>query len=171
MPARISSPAMVGRDDDLAVLAGAFSASAVGEPRFVVVRGEAGIGKTRLVREATDLARAGGALVLFGECLDIGPAGLPYLPVAEALRGLARQLDPAALERAVGPGRRELAAVVPELAPDGPEVAPDPAAGLPSGLGQARLFERVLGLLRALAQVSPVVLVVEDVHWIYRATR
>ena len=162
---------MVGRDDDLAVLAGAFAASAAGEPRFVVVRGEAGIGKTRLVREACDIARAEGALVLLGECLDIGPAGLPYLPVAEALRGLARQLDPAALEQAVGPGRRELAAVVPELSPEAPDVPADHSAGVPSGLGQARLFERVLGLLRTLAQSSPVALVIEDVHWIDRATR
>jgi hypothetical protein len=104
MPARTSSPAFVGRDADLDVLAEAFEASASGAPRFVVVRGEAGIGKSRLVREATQDAARGGALVLLGECLDIGPAGLPYLPLAGALRGLARQVDAERLERAVGPG-------------------------------------------------------------------
>ena len=57
MPAPASSPAFVGRDADVDVLAGAFEASARGAPRFVVVRGEAGIGKTRLVREATDRRR------------------------------------------------------------------------------------------------------------------
>ena len=172
MPAPASSPAFVGRDADVDVLAVAFEASAHGAPRFVVVRGEAGIGKTRLVREATDRAAAGGALVLLGECLDIGPAGLPYLPLAEALRGLARQVDAARLEALVGPGRRELAAIVPELGPDANTSALDlDLERLPSGLGQARLFERVLGLLRALAADRPTILVVEDVHWIDRATR
>jgi DNA-binding CsgD family transcriptional regulator/tetratricopeptide (TPR) repeat protein len=171
MPAPSLSPAFVGRDADVEALAAAFAASAGGAPRFVVVRGEAGIGKTRLVREATEGAAEAGAIVLVGECLDIGSAGLPYLPLASALRGLARQLSPERLERVVGPGRRELAAIVPELAPDDDGGDARDLELLPSGLGQARLFERVLGLLRALAADAPVVLVVEDVHWIDRATR
>jgi DNA-binding NarL/FixJ family response regulator/tetratricopeptide (TPR) repeat protein len=170
MPAPTTSPALVGRESDVDVLAAALAASSLGAPRFVVVRGEAGIGKTRLVREATDRAADQGALVLVGQCLDIGPAGLPYLPLAEALRGLARQVDADRLERVVGPGRRELAAIVPELAPDAEAGALD-LERLPSGLGQARLFERILGLLRALAADGPTILVVEDVHWIDRATR
>src|SRR3954451_10174931 len=145
MPAPSLSPAFVGRDADVEALAAAFAASAGGAPRFVVVRGEAGIGKTRLVREATEGAgEAGGVrgIVLVGECLDIGSAGLPYLPLASALRGLARQLSPERLERVVGPGRRELAAIVPELAPDDDGGDARDLELLPSGLGQARLFER-----------------------------
>jgi DNA-binding CsgD family transcriptional regulator/tetratricopeptide (TPR) repeat protein len=171
MPARTSSPALVGRDADVDVLRGAIEASSRGSPRFVIVRGEAGIGKTRLVREATAAAAEDGTLVLLGECLDIGPAGLPYLPLAGALRGLARQLDADRLERVVGPGRRELAAIVPELASEADAGAGLDAQALPSGLAQARLFERVLGLLRALTAETTTILVVEDVHWIDRATR
>jgi DNA-binding CsgD family transcriptional regulator/tetratricopeptide (TPR) repeat protein len=176
---RISSPVLIGRDDALALLADAIAASRAGAPRFVVVRGEAGIGKTRLVSEA--VARVPeGTVVLVGECLDIGAAGLPYLPLAEALRSLARTTEPGQLDRVLGPGRGDLAALVPELALE----VRDPATGLPaadasgepsptltSGLAQARLFERVLGLLRTLSAAGPVVLVIEDVHWIDRATR
>jgi DNA-binding CsgD family transcriptional regulator/tetratricopeptide (TPR) repeat protein len=170
---RISSPVLVGRDADLTALLRATQAAGTGQPRFVIVRGEAGIGKSRLVLEASARAREHGVLVLVGECLDIGAGGLPYLPLAEALRGLARQLTPDVLEQVLGPGRRELAAIVPELSP---EVA-DPVAGpwvtqlLQSGLGQARLFERVLGVLGALTAVGPTALIIEDVHWIDDATR
>jgi DNA-binding CsgD family transcriptional regulator/tetratricopeptide (TPR) repeat protein len=180
MAARISSPVLVGRDDALASLLGAIVEATAGAPRLVIVRGEAGIGKTRLLAEAASRMPAG-TLLLTGECLDIGAAGLPYLPLAEALRGLARTVAPGLLEQVLGAGRADLAVLVPELAG---EAAHEPAAGrtaadlptappaaMTSGLAQARLFERVLGLLRALAASAPVVLVVEDVHWIDRATR
>src|SRR5918995_6040241 len=173
MPDRLSSPDLVGRDDALAALAGAIREAATGGPRFVIVRGEAGIGKTRLVREA--LARLDeGTLLLVGECLDIGTGGLPYLPIVEAFRRLARTSPPGTLDAALGTGRRELVALVPELGAGGTEAGPGEDAApsqLMTGLAQGRLFERVLGFLHALAARSPVVLVIEDVHWIDRATR
>ncbi|HEY3336374.1 MAG TPA: AAA family ATPase [Candidatus Limnocylindrales bacterium] len=172
MISRISSAVLVGRDRDVDTLSAALDASGTGAPRFVVVLGEAGVGKSRLVREATRPGDGARRLVLTGECLDIGVAGLPYLPIASALRGLARAVPPDDLERLLGPARGDLAAIVPELATDG--VAPPveaSASALPSGLGQARLFERILGLFGALSAVGPTVLVVEDVHWIDRATR
>jgi DNA-binding CsgD family transcriptional regulator/tetratricopeptide (TPR) repeat protein len=70
----------------------------------------------------------------------------------------------------LGSGRAELATLVPDLAAEDLDQAPPPSV-LTSGLAQARLFERVLGVVRALAASNPVVLVVEDVHWIDRATR
>lgn len=173
MPTRVSSPMLVGRDGDVAALVREVDASAAGIPRFVIVRGEAGIGKSRLVQEATEAARGQGAQVLVGECLDIGSGGLPYLPIASALRGLVRAVAPETLESLLGPARGDLAAIAPELAADGQatQIA-DPAPGmLPSGLGQARLFERMLGLFGALSEAGPTVLVIEDVHWIDRATR
>jgi DNA-binding CsgD family transcriptional regulator/tetratricopeptide (TPR) repeat protein len=179
MPARLSSPDLVGRDDALAAVTGAIGAAATG-PRFVVVRGEAGIGKTRLVREAI-AQLPDDTLVMLGDCLDIGTGGLPYLPIVEALRRLARTADPATLAAALGKGRAELVALVPELAGTGSQGAPGSTATEPppeaalaqltTGLAQARLFERILGLLGALAGRAPVVLVIEDVHWIDRATR
>lgn len=175
----MTSPALVGRDGDLLTLRTAFEAAASGTPQLLVVRGEAGIGKSRLVREATEAAERAGCLVALGECLDIGPAGLPYLPVSDALRDLARRLGSAELQRLAGPGRDELAAIAPQaLGGDRAPASPDGGAGvpppLPSGLAQARLFERFLDLLGTLAERSdpgPMILVVEDVHWIDRATR
>ena len=89
MLSRLSSPDLVGRDEALAALTGAIGAATAG-PRFVIVRGEAGIGKTRLVREAiAQLPEE--TLVLLGDCLDIGTGGLPYLPIVEALRPLVAE--------------------------------------------------------------------------------
>ena len=179
MPARITSPLLVGREAALLTLTRAVAEAAGGAPRFVVVRGEAGIGKTRLVREAL-AARPVATLVLTGDCLDIGEGGLPYLPIAEAFRRLARTADPATLERIRGLGSGNLGMLVPELvdaaplvrpgAPADPVLLPSPA-GLSSGLAQARLFELVLDRLGSLSELGGVVLVIEDVHWIDRATR
>ena len=175
MPARLSSPQLVGRDEALASLIRAIAGALAGEPRILIVRGEAGIGKSRLMREVT-ASLPPGTRVLVGECLDIGAAGLPYLPVAEAFRRLARSMDEADVARTLGPARADLAALVPELAATEPggtgeaPTLPSPTL-LTSGLAQARLFEQVLGVLTVLSDASPAVLVVEDVHWIDRATR
>jgi len=172
MGSRISSPVLVGRDRDVASVAEAIEAATAGAPGFVVILGEAGIGKSRLVRETTAARDGSERVVLVGECLDIGSAGLPYLPIAAALRALARAVPPDTLDQLLGAARADLAAIVPELATDHAAPPVEPMAGvLPSGLGQARLFERILGLFGALSAAGPTVLVIEDVHWIDRATR
>src|SRR5436309_8791440 len=116
------APVIVGRDIELRRIADAFVEAAEGRPQLLIVLGEAGIGKTWLSREAISRARAAGSHVLAGSCLDIAGGGLPYLPVAEALRGLARSATPEELERLLGPARDDLAAIVPELA--APSAAP-----------------------------------------------
>ena len=110
------APVIVGRDVELRRIADSFVQAAEGRPQLLIVLGEAGIGKTWLSREAIARARAAGSHVLAGSCLDIAGGGLPYLPVAEALRGLARAASPEELERILGPARDDLAAIVPELA-------------------------------------------------------
>lgn len=172
MASRVTTPSIVGRDDELARIAAAIADAAAERPRFVLVAGEAGIGKTRLVEEVAQHHRSGGGRVLVGACLDIGDGGLPYLPLAEALRGLSRTLDEAALEDLLGSARTDLARIVPELAvaePAGSDPFIDSAQS--TGLSQARLFERVANLLTRLGSLSPLLLVVEDVHWVDRATR
>jgi predicted ATPase len=82
-----SSPIIVGRDNELAQIDHALEVAATGHPVLVLVRGEAGIGKSRLVRESIERARAGGSTILHGGCLDLGGDGLPYLPIAEAWLG------------------------------------------------------------------------------------
>ncbi|MDQ2965646.1 MAG: AAA family ATPase, partial [Chloroflexota bacterium] len=175
MAVEARSPIIVGRDRELERIDAALTEAAGGRPRLIVVRGEAGIGKSRLVNEAAQRARAAGSPILLGACLDIGEGGLPYLPVAEGLRGLARTLDPARFDRALGPARDDLSALVPELAVPvaaGGERAERNGAGhRPTSIDRARLFERFIGFLGRLGEDRPVMAVIEDVQWIDRSTQ
>jgi DNA-binding CsgD family transcriptional regulator/tetratricopeptide (TPR) repeat protein len=158
---RISSPRFVGRAEELARLDAALASA---EPRTLLVGGEAGIGKTRLLGEFTTRAQAAGARVLTGACLHVGEGVLAYAPISQALRQLVRGLDPATLERVVGAGRAELARLVPDL---GAVPAAEQAA---SGLARERLFEGLLGVVERLATDRPLVVAVEDLHWADRST-
>src|SRR6266704_2298616 len=102
MAQRISSSVFVGRAAETAELRAALERAAAGRPATVVVAGEAGVGKTRLVQELVGQARAMGAVTLSGGCLDVGEGTLAYAPLAEALRSLAELLDPDELERVLG---------------------------------------------------------------------
>ncbi|HEV2005722.1 MAG TPA: AAA family ATPase [Candidatus Limnocylindrales bacterium] len=154
---------IAGRAEELRRFEAARALVAAGHSRLVIVAGEAGIGKSRLVAEASEAARAAGWRVLAGACLDIVDGGPPYLPIAEILRRLARESSAEDLELLLGPGRGDLAVIAPELAPD----ADPPSAGL----SQGRLFERLLQLLQHLGAEGPAFLVIEDVQWLDRATR
>jgi DNA-binding CsgD family transcriptional regulator len=163
MAQRISSPVLVGRAAELEALAAALERALTGVPATVVVAGEAGVGKTRLIAEHARRAEAAGATVLAGGCLDVGDGTLPYAPMVEALRSLAATVEPAALDELLGPARPELSRLVPELG----GAAPPPAGATSPG----RLFELVLGVLHRLAERTPALLVVEDLHWADRSTR
>jgi tetratricopeptide (TPR) repeat protein len=130
----------------------------------VLVAGEAGIGKTRLVTEAASYAAGLGAVALAGGCLDVGEGVLAYAPMVEALRPLATMLGSAELERVLGGAGQELARLVPELGPRN-------AAGPGGPLAPSQLFELLLGMLHRIAERNPVLLVVEDLHWADQSTR
>jgi DNA-binding CsgD family transcriptional regulator len=161
---RVSSPVLVGRDAEVAQLRAALERAAAGHPAIVVVAGEAGVGKTRLVAELLRNADGLGAVALTGGCLDVGEGVLAYAPMVEALRPLAAAMDSDELERVLGGARAELARLVPEL---GAQAGGEQAAPL----APTRLFELLLGVLHRLAERGPVLLVVEDVHWADQSTR
>jgi predicted ATPase len=145
MGGRVASPSFVGRVEELQVLEAARRRAADGEPAVVLVGGEAGIGKTRLVAELTARCAADGTRVLTGGCVPVGEGALPYAPIVEALRALLGDVGVGAVREMVGPSWPELARLLPALgAPDGTK-APEQAA-------QARLFELLLGLLGRLAE-------------------
>ena len=150
----------------LAALRAAVERAAGGDAATVVVSGDAGVGKSRLVEELMRTAGGDGALVLLGRCVDVGHGELAYAPIAGALRSLVAQVEEAELVDALGPGRAELARLVPELAD--PDAAP--AVGS-AAFGRARVFELLLGTLGRLGRRRPVVLVVEDLHWADGSTR
>jgi len=164
MAVRASSPVLVGRAGQLAALDAGLAAARRGDPAAVLVGGEAGIGKSRLVTEFTGQARGAGAQVLAGGCLELGTDGLPFAPFTAVLRELVRDRGAAGVAGLLPGGTtRELARLLPEFG--------EPAAAADAGEARARLFEQVLVLLEQLADEAPVVLVIEDAHWADRSTR
>jgi predicted ATPase len=160
---RVASPTFVGRVEELELLEAARGRAANGEPAVVLVGGEAGVGKTRLVAELTARWATDGTRVLVGGCVPVGGDGLPYAPIVEALRPLPAELGVAAVRELGGPSWRELARLLPSLG--------EPEAGPPGQAAQARLFELLLGLLTRLSEQAPIAVVVEDVHWSDQSTR
>src|SRR3954451_11140547 len=161
MATRLASPEFVGRGPELAALESALERAAGGEPAVVLVGGESGVGKTRLVAELIAHPVGQGTRVLTGDCIDLGEAELPYAPVVAALRDLDRE----EVQAIVGGGAAGLAPLLPQL--EGGE------AGAASGaLAQGRLFELLLALIGGLAgEDAPTLLVIEDLHWADRSTR
>ncbi|MBO3751634.1 AAA family ATPase [Streptosporangiaceae bacterium NEAU-GS5] len=159
MSAKVS-PLLVGRAEELAALEKAAAAAREGQASTVLIGGEAGVGKTRLVREFTD--RIADLRVLVGGCLELGIDGLPFAPFTAVLRRLVREIGADGVAALLpGGATRGLARLLPEFG----EPESDGAEA------RARLFEQVLGLLERLAEDDPVVLIVEDAHWADRSTR
>jgi predicted ATPase len=117
----------VGRAEELAVLDAAFEPVRDGRPSTVLIGGEAGIGKSRLVGEFGMRARAAAAArVVYGYCLDLSAEGLPFAPFTGILRDLVRDLGADGVVALLpGKGPRELARLLPELGE--PDVDADPA--------------------------------------------
>jgi len=164
MGGRMASPTFVGRVEELQVLDAARRRAADGEPAVVLVGGEAGVGKTRLVAELSSRCVADGTRVLVGGCVPVGDGALPYAPIVEMLRALLADLGADAVRELVGPSWQELARLLPALGESG-------SSGQPSRAAQSRLFELVLGLLGRLGDQAPLVLAIEDLHWADRSTR
>jgi ATP/maltotriose-dependent transcriptional regulator MalT len=164
MATRMSSPVLVGRSGQLSVLITALEQAGRGNPSAVMVGGEAGVGKSRLMSEFAGQSRGTGVRVLMGGCLQLGADGLPFAPFSSVLRELVRDLGTAGVaELLPGGATRELARLLPEFG--------EPAGIDDAGEARARLFEQMLVLLEHLAEAGPVVLVIEDMHWADRSTR
>jgi DNA-binding CsgD family transcriptional regulator/tetratricopeptide (TPR) repeat protein len=159
----------IGRTAELARLHTALRATIADRTgRTVVIGGEAGIGKSRLVRRFAEEVEGVQAEVVEGACLDLADEAVPYAPFVEILRTLVRETPSERLPAMLGPGRSELTRLLPELATRAADLAAPPE---PDRSSQARLFELVLGVLVRLARERPLVVVIEDVHWADRSTR
>ncbi|MEV7688782.1 helix-turn-helix transcriptional regulator [Streptomyces bungoensis] len=160
---RSVSPVFVGRAEELDTLNEALGrAAAGGEPQALLLGGEAGVGKTRLVEEFTTAACRAGAVVAVGGCVEIGGDGLPFSPFSTALRTL-REALPEEFAAAGAGQEEELARLLPELG--------EAPAGRHDEQDMARLFELTVRLLERVAAERSVVLVLEDLHWADASTR
>jgi len=162
MPHRVSCPAFVGRAEELDVVDATLARVAAGRAATVLVAGDAGIGKTRLVDELGERARAARALVATGVCVPIDGGGLPYGPIVGILRDLLRQSSDAAVSELLGPLAAGLG-----LGPPGPARAARyaPSRNVADELAKTRRFESVLSCFTALAEQSVIVLGLEDLQW------
>jgi DNA-binding CsgD family transcriptional regulator len=157
---RVQSRQLVGRTDELAALFDAATAAASGQARTVLISGDAGIGKSRLITEAAAHARSEGFIVALGACLQLGEVSVAYAPLVEALRDLRVQLGEDELDALAGSGLAEIGALFGEG--DGSTRPPS---------GSSSLFEHLLAFLTRLGQRQPVMLVFEDMHWADASTR
>src|SRR4051812_50012615 len=123
------SPLFIGRDAELITLTSALDAAVAGTPAVVLLGGEAGVGKTRLVEEAAARARAAGARVLAGSCIELGGEGLPFGPPPHAFPGLVRDTAPGEPDAPLGAARPEVAPRPPRPHPPGAPGPAPPAAG------------------------------------------
>jgi ATP/maltotriose-dependent transcriptional regulator MalT len=151
----------------LAELELAWREAADRRPVLVLLGGESGVGKTRIVGELEHRLTGADALVLRGEGVDQGETELPYAPLLSALRPLVRERHPTLNSLSTG-SRNQLAALLPGLEGTGP---PSGLSGGSDGSGQLRLFEALLELLDCLTETQPVLLILEDMHWADRSTR
>jgi alkanesulfonate monooxygenase SsuD/methylene tetrahydromethanopterin reductase-like flavin-dependent oxidoreductase (luciferase family)/DNA-binding SARP family transcriptional activator len=154
-PSELIAP-LIGRTAAFSQLVGCYQQARRGQPQAMLLVGEAGIGKTRLAREFVAWARAQGAEVLSGQAFEM-EGRLPYQPLVEALRPRLEE------ENAPEDLLAELSRLLPELRvryPDLPAPTQDELAA------KLRLFEAVARLLDALAQREPLVLLLDDLHWV-----
>ena len=166
----VTTAPLVGRDAELEDLTLRLGIVASGDARsarpgggIVLLAGDAGVGKTRLLTALRDRALDLGWQVVAGHCLDFADSALPYLPFSEILgrlqasapRGrLAVAAHHPALHR-LSPGRRMI----------------DEAGEGGTTIDKTALFEAVHALFEAAAEQQPLVVVVEDLHWADQSTR
>jgi DNA-binding CsgD family transcriptional regulator/tetratricopeptide (TPR) repeat protein len=144
--------------------------------RGVLLSGDAGIGKTRLLSVTSDRARDAGWRVAAGHCLDLGGTALPYLPFIEAFAALDAEVSGligTALKEHPPLGRLLPGRGAQPAEPDRPEGREglDGSADAASVSHRTDLFEAVLATLTELASEQPLLLVLEDAHWADQSTR
>lgn len=164
-PSGTATPAwvrFVGREHELASLRDAVEHSLSGRGSMLMIVGEPGIGKTRLAEEAGVYARLRGAQLLIGRCYE-SEASLPYIPFVQAIRSYVTVRAPDALREELGDGAADVAKLVSEIRqripdlPEAPQAEPEQE--------RFRLFESVTSFLVAASMATPLVLLLDDLHW------
>ena len=162
-PTSRTSPILIEREANLAVLNELASRAAAGHCQMALLTGEAGIGKSRIAREIARRCQARGFDTLIGKCSE-RDLDFPFAPFVDALRQriATNGADPAAF---LGPEAHGLAELLPEHRELGLSQPDTPVAENSPEHGKRRLFENLASLLRRLAEARPLLLLLEDLHW------
>jgi DNA-binding CsgD family transcriptional regulator len=160
---------LAGRTAEQQLLHQVLEAAAGGTPGAVLVQGEAGVGKTRLVQAVCDEAADHGFTVLWGRCVRAAAVEAPYRPLLTAVRGWLVDADPERRRRVltragVAPADLRLLDEQP-----GTDVSLERAVG--SSGGAMRLLDLLEAVVLGIAAQQPVALVVDDIHWADLASR
>ncbi|WP_436534221.1 helix-turn-helix transcriptional regulator [Actinoplanes sp. HUAS TT8] len=148
----------VGRAPELAALAAALGDATRGDPRTVLIAGEAGVGKTRLLEEFEERCAGRDLLLARGACVSVGAGELPYSPWLSAMHAVEGEVGAAALVEGARGEQAALSALIPALSDSG-------RSSEGGQLARAHLFSLFVDLLGRLAAKRPLVLLLEDLHW------
>jgi class 3 adenylate cyclase/tetratricopeptide (TPR) repeat protein len=157
----------VGRSEERALLRQAVSRAVAGGGGVVLIAGEAGLGKTRLVEEIAAEAKTAGMFVVRGQCYDMEGA-LPYVPFVEAIEYGLTVTTSEAFRSAMGDAGPEIARFVPKVRVAYPDLPPPLA--LPTDQARHYMFESVCDFFGRAAAIQPMMIVLEDLHWADEST-
>jgi DNA-binding NarL/FixJ family response regulator len=163
----IVCPILVGRAAALAALERTLERARDGEGGTVLVSGDAGVGKSRVLRTMREAARSEGFLVLQGASFEADQA-LPFAPLLDLVRAFANGTSPTFAAHALAPAAPELLSLFPELSSLFSDTAPAPPTDPEHG--RRRLFHALLLAVQHLSRRQPLLLIFEDVHWSDDAT-
>ena len=160
-------PTLIGRDSQLGAMRRLLSRTRERRGRVALIAGEAGVGKSRLLRAMTEEARAAGFFVLQGACFEAERA-VPYAPLLDLVRLFSSTASSALVAHVLGPAAPELVTVFPELRLLLPDAKPGQSGDPESD--KRRLFHALAQAVTQLSRTQPVLLSFEDVHWSDDAT-
>lgn len=152
----------VGREREIALLESRLGSAERGEGEFLLISGEAGVGKSRLMQELGNLARARNFMVLTGHSMDMEGAP-PYQPLIEQIEQAARLVPREVMRQTLGDNAPEVSKLMPELRQAFDDI-PEPVS-LPPEQERRYLLHGVSEFINRGAAGQPMLLIFEDVHW------
>src|SRR5689334_11618255 len=169
MPLRhdVVCPTIVGRDAELDAVRAVLERARGGAGQVALIVGEAGVGKSRLLKAMVDEARRKGFFTVRGASYE-SDSSIPYAPLLDLVRLFAESASPALVSHVLAPAASELVTLFPELQPLLPDTTPAPPSD--PDTDKRRLFHAVARTITLLSHTQPVFLAVEDVHWCDDAT-
>jgi DNA-binding CsgD family transcriptional regulator len=164
---RVISPVLVGRSRPVSAARELLERAAGGAGGVLLVTGEAGVGKSRLLRATADDARSAGFVTLQGACFEADRA-IPYAPLLDLVRSFASSASAAVAAHCFTHAGPELVTLFPELRSI--LVDAEPLIALDPEQDRRRLFFAIGRAIESVSKSQPVLIVFEDVHWSDEAT-